>query len=135
MTEFVVPSGMAQSVFENKYARKNEDGTYQTWAERVVEMMQGNFSLQDPGSWQARREYDKELTRAVELAAAGILPMSGRHLQQGDAEQRDKIGELFTNCATAAFSFLKFWLLLKGSGVGRLYDADVCRTNRLTLEA
>ena len=44
---FVVPDGMARSIFENKYSRRKDDGTMQTWAERVTEVVEGNFSL-DP---------------------------------------------------------------------------------------
>jgi hypothetical protein len=40
--------------------------------------------------------------------------------------------EVFTNCSTAAASFLSFYLLLNGSGVGRAYDdrmivTDLCK--------
>jgi adenosylcobalamin-dependent ribonucleoside-triphosphate reductase len=57
--------------------------------------------------------------------AAGRLLMSGRHLQHGDGQQHTRNMEVFTNCATAATSFLKFYLLLNGSGVGRSYDDDM----------
>src|SRR6185312_4607510 len=40
----------------------------------------------------------------------------------GDQEQPDRNMEVFTNCATAAASFAKFYLLLNGSDVGRSYD-------------
>jgi adenosylcobalamin-dependent ribonucleoside-triphosphate reductase len=47
--------------------------------------------------------------------------MAGRHLQHGDEAQPTRNGEVFMNCSTAAFSFLKKYLLLNGSGVGRSY--------------
>ena len=124
MQVFEVPEGMPRSVWENKYARKTETG-FQTWSERVTEVVEGNFLL-DP---RTRDDYEEELRESLELARAGVMPTSGRHLQHGDLRQPDKIGEVFTNCATAMFSFVKFWLLLKGSGVGRCYDSDLCRVN------
>jgi len=124
MRLFTVPEGMARSVWENKYARKTDAG-FQTWNERLTEVVNGNFLL-DP---RARAEYEPELEETLALAKMGVMPFSGRHLQHGDLRQSDKIGEVFTNCATAMFSFIKFWLLLKGCGVGRCYDSDVCRVN------
>ncbi len=135
MRTFEVSQGMARSIFENKYARKKDNGNYQTWAERVAEVVDGNFSL-------LPKVNTDDYNRTKELAIAGVMPFSGRHLQHGDLDQKNKLAELFSNCSTTAFSFLKFWLLLKGSGVGRCYDADVCRVNwdnlpeiRLVLEA
>lgn len=55
------------------------------------------------------------------LRQASIL-MSGRHLQHGDETQPERNMEVFTNCSTSAMSFLEFYLLLNGSGVGRAYD-------------
>jgi len=124
MRLFNVPDGMARSIWENKYARKTDTG-FQTWNERLTEVVNGNFLL-DP---RARSEYESELEETLTLAKTGVMPFSGRHLQHGDLRQPDKIGEVFTNCATAMFTFIKFWLLLKGSGVGRCYDSDICRVN------
>lgn len=146
MREFVIPNGMARSVFENKYGRKKDDGTYQTWVERVTEVVQGNFSLTrnlpDNGNSIGLAGCGKEVDglplslehigdyeRTLELAKAGVLLTSGRHLQHGDLDQPERVGEFHTNCSTAMFSFVKFWLLLKGSGVGRSYDGDLCRVN------
>lgn len=122
MQTFNVPEGMARSIFENKYARRKPDGTYETWAECAERVVRGNFSLVDVS---AGEDFD----RTLELAQGGVLPFSGRHLQHGDLNQKHKIGETFTNCSTALFSFTNFWLLLKGSGVGRCYDSDICRVN------
>jgi len=124
MRQFTVPKGMARSVWENKYARKTEEG-FQSWSERLSEVVSGNFLL-DP---RAREEYESELEETMVLAQAGVMPFSGRHLQHGDLRQPDKIGEIYVNCATAMFSFIEFWLLLKGAGVGRCYDSDICRVN------
>jgi adenosylcobalamin-dependent ribonucleoside-triphosphate reductase len=62
-----------------------------------------------------RRNLRKHLRQATVL-------LSGRHLQHGDATQPERNMEVFTNCATAATSFMLFLLLLNGSGVGRAYD-------------
>jgi hypothetical protein len=58
------------------------------------------------------------------LLQASIL-LSGRHLQHGDSTQPTRNGEVMINCATSAASFLTFYLLLNGSGVGRAYDDDM----------
>ena len=127
MTTFVVPEGMPLSIFEDKYARKLDEGRKQTWEERVTEVVEGNTLL---ASHYKNREVPKEeKAEFLDLMKRGVLPMSGRHLQHGDKEQVHRLGENFTNCSTSAFSFLKFWLLMKGSGVGRLYDQGVCLVN------
>ena len=46
-----------------------------------------------------------------------------------EVQNRKKTGEYFTNCSTAMSSFVKFWLLMKGSGVGRSYDSDLAIVN------
>lgn len=115
---FVVPPGMPAAVFRDKYARRKEDGTFQTWAERVTEMVDGNVSLR-PGARYQREEF-------LDLALRGIIPMSGRHLQHGDLDQASKKAELFMNCTSAMFSWASFLLLMKGAGVGRDFSADMC---------
>lgn len=62
------------------------------------------------------------------LRQASIL-MSGRHLQHGDETQPLRNMEVFTNCSTAASTFLTFYLLLNGSGVGRSYDDAMIRAD------
>jgi len=71
----------------------------------------------------ARRNAEFE-TMHHHLRQASIL-MSGRHLQHGDETQPTRNMEVFTNCSTSAASFLTFYLLLNGSGVGRSYDDDM----------
>lgn len=77
----------------------------------------------------AHEEYTKEFVserNSLEhhLRQASII-LSGRHLQHGDETQPERNQEVFTNCSTAAASFISFYLLLNGSGVGRCYDDDM----------
>lgn len=66
------------------------------------------------------------------LRQASLL-MSGRHLQHGDATQPSRNMEVFTNCSTSAMSFLEFYLLLNGSGVGRCYDDAMMQVDWLLM--
>ena len=133
LPEYVVPEGLPLAVFTNKYSRRKPDGTFQTWAERVREVVAGNFLL-DPGMQSRENAYAYKHARAdfertVDLAVAGILPFSGRHLQHGDDTQPGRLLELFSNCSTTLFSFQLFRLLLRGSGVGRDYSSACCRVD------
>jgi adenosylcobalamin-dependent ribonucleoside-triphosphate reductase len=133
-SDFVVSPGMPLSVWENKYARRKANGTFQSWGERVEDVVRGNFLLDprlesignDAGAGHAAQ---RELDESVRLARMGIMAFAGRHLQHGDDTQRHKIMELHTNCSTALTSFQLFRLLLRGSGVGRDYSAACCRVN------
>jgi adenosylcobalamin-dependent ribonucleoside-triphosphate reductase len=116
---------MARSIWEDKYARTvGTAGAKEGWSQRVAGVVSGNTGILEhvTGETVPQEEFDAFLHHM----RSGVLPMSGRHLQQGDKDQFTKKGELFTNCATAGFTFLKFWLLMKGCGVGRLYDEAVC---------
>ena len=145
MTERIynVPDGMAQSVWRNKYSRKvgvklDSEGkqvpVYQTWEERIREVVAGSFLLDpptrldhsDPGATQYTKE---EFDETLELSLAGVLAYSGRHLQHGDWDQPSKKMEKFSNCSTAIFSFMTFKLGLDGSGVGSDYSNATRRTN------
>lgn len=131
MRHYVVPEGMPRAVFDSKYSRKKSDGTMQTWVERVEEVVLGNFSLHisnltsDIMSDNSNSDY----RRTMQLAKAGVMPFSGRHLQHGDFQQFNKILELFSNCTTAMFSFMSFRLSLRGCGVGRDFSSEVCRVD------
>jgi hypothetical protein len=59
---FEVPEGMPRSVWENKYARKTETG-FQTWSERVTEVVEGNFLLDT----RTRDDYEEEMRETMEL--------------------------------------------------------------------
>jgi hypothetical protein len=85
----------------------------------------GNALLKSTPLHSSADEY--RLLRAA-LAKATTL-MSGRHLQHGDRDQPHRGMEIFTNCATSATSFLLFYLLLNGSGIGRCYDDDMMLIN------
>jgi adenosylcobalamin-dependent ribonucleoside-triphosphate reductase len=136
LPEYVVPDGMSKAVFINKYSRRKPDGTMQTYAERIGEVIDGNFLL-DPRWKQAEQSKHwanpwplyQEYLRTRELGIAGIIPTSGRHLQHGDLDQPNRLMEMHTNCSTAMFSFMLFRLLLRGSGVGRDYSSECCRVN------
>ena len=126
MDDYVVPDGMALSVFQNKYSRRKPDGSFQSWAERVEDVVRSNFMLDPRGDGSA---VSAEFRRTLALAKGGVMPFSGRHLQHGDADQPDRLLELHSNCSTALFSFMLLRLLLRGSGVGRDYSAAACRVD------
>lgn len=90
----------------------------ESWVEVAERVSLGNASL-NPS------DFDKEFpTMRAHMRNATIL-MSGRHLQHGDANQSTRPQEVFTNCSTAPSTFLSFYLLLNGSGVGRDYSDDI----------
>ncbi len=90
----------------------------ESWAEVADRVALGN-SLLAPQNKEA--EYKKLYHH---IAEASLL-MSGRHLQHGDETQPTRPQEVFTNCSTSAMSFISFYLLLNGSGVGRSYDDEM----------
>lgn len=109
--------GMGLAVAERTILRTKTDGSRETWGDVAARVAAGNASLcPDPSVAEAERA-----TLERHIANATLL-MSGRHLQHGDADQAKRNMEVFTNCSTAPASFLMFYLLLNGSGVGRSYD-------------
>jgi len=107
--------GMGVAVARRTVFRPDDAESFGHVADRVAA---GNISLLGHDDPSLRIEQAR-LRNAI---ATGALLTSGRHLQHGDAGQAGRNMELFTNCATAAASFAKFYLLLNGSGVGRSYD-------------
>jgi len=107
--------GMGMAVARRTVFRAADLDDFGRVADRVAA---GNIALLGAPDEAARREQAR-LRNAI---ATGALLTSGRHLQHGDLEQSTRNMEVFTNCATAAASFAKFYLLLNGSGVGRSYD-------------
>jgi adenosylcobalamin-dependent ribonucleoside-triphosphate reductase len=93
---------------------------WEDWADVADRVAIGNCSLVPDC-----QDFD---TFKGHLLSATIL-MSGRHLQHGDSTQSTRNLEVFTNCSTAPLSFLLFYLLLNGSGVGRSYDDDLMMVN------
>lgn len=88
------------------------------WADVAERVALGNASLHPS-------DFNIEFpTMRAHMRNATIL-MSGRHLQHGDATQKARPQEVFTNCSTAPTTFLSFYLLLNGSGVGRDYSDDI----------
>lgn len=88
------------------------------WKDVAYRVSKGNTALHPEDS---ASEFEK---MHHHLRQASLL-MSGRHLQHGDETQPTRNMEVFTNCATSAMSFLKFYLLLNGSGVGRAMDDEL----------
>jgi adenosylcobalamin-dependent ribonucleoside-triphosphate reductase len=112
---------MGQAVAERTILRKKENGEYETWGNVADRVAKGNASLFNGPIHTTESEY---LLLRKHIANGNTL-MSGRHLQHGDAQQSTRNMEVFTNCATSSASFLLFYLLLNGSGVGRCYDDDM----------
>ncbi len=88
------------------------------WADVAERVSLGNCSLH-PSDFS-----EQFMSMRSHMRNATIL-MSGRHLQHGDADQKNRPQEVFTNCSTAPATFLSFYLLLNGSGVGRDYSDDI----------
>lgn len=112
--------GMGQAVAERTVLRRKENGKFEDWGDVAERVALGN-SLLCPNPKDGHGEYT---VLHKHIAKASIL-LSGRHLQHGDENQPSRNMEVFTNCSTAAASFLMFYLLLNGSGVGRSYDDDI----------
>lgn len=110
--------GIGEAVADRTINRKKGDGSIETWPEVAFRVAMGNVTLRPD---DAPFEFEP-LHR--HLKQASIL-MSGRHLQHGDFTQSTRPQEVFTNCSTSASTFLLFYLLLNGSGVGRCYDDDM----------
>jgi hypothetical protein len=114
----VYEPGIGDAVADRTINRKKPDGTIESWADVALRVARGNVAL-NPSD--APFEFDP---LHHHLRQASLL-MSGRHLQHGDETQPTRPQEVFTNCSTAASTFLTFYLLLNGSGVGRSYDDDM----------
>jgi hypothetical protein len=112
--------GIGDAVADRTINRKLPDGSVETWSHVAERVSIGN-SLLEPRKDKIPFEFDR---LHHHLRQASLL-MSGRHLQHGDETQPTRNMEVFTNCSTAASTFLLFYLLLNGSGVGRCYDDDM----------
>ena len=114
--------GLGQAVAKRTYLRVDAQGKLEPWSQVAKRVAQGNTAL-IPDQFRSERQREYEILRQ-HIANASLL-MSGRHLQHGDKTQPQRNMEVFTNCSTASSSFLLFYLLLNGSGVGRAYDDDL----------
>ena len=114
--------GLGEAVAKRTILREKEDGQLEEWKDVAHRVALGNSSLL-PSKLKKEREEEYELLRK-HISNASLL-LSGRHLQHGDENQPGRNMEVFTNCSTASSSFLLFYLLLNGSGVGRAYDDDL----------
>ena len=113
-------SGMGQAVAERTVLRKKDDQTLETWGDVAHRVALGNSML---CICEDEKESEYNILRK-HISKASLL-MSGRHLQHGDETQPTRNSECFTNCATSPTSFMLFYLLMSGSGVGRCYDDDM----------
>lgn len=120
--------GMGRAVARRTYLRQIKNGhtRWETWAEVAERVARGNVSLLDEDLVEHR---ESEYSLLKKHIANGSVLMSGRHLQHGDSTQAERNMEVFTNCSTASSSYLVFYLLMNGSGVGRPYDDDMCLVN------
>lgn len=116
-----ISPGMGQAVAERTILRRKPTGELENWNDVAIRVATGNTLLHP----SAANDFEKLYYHI----ARGNTLMSGRHLQHGDREQPRRNMEVFTNCSTAASSFLLFYLLLNGSGVGRCYDDDMMLVN------
>jgi adenosylcobalamin-dependent ribonucleoside-triphosphate reductase len=123
-------SGMGMAVAKRTYLRKvvekNGEERWETWAEVADRVAKGN-TLLTPKADKRNQQADYELLK--KHISNGSILMSGRHLQHGDETQPKRNMEVFTNCSTASSSYILFYLLMNGSGVGRPYDDDMCVVN------
>lgn len=115
--------GMGEAVAKRTILRTKPDGSVESWEDVAKRVAKGNVAL-------LPKKFAKDANSEYELlfkhiANASML-MSGRHLQHGDETQPTRNMEVFTNCSTSSSSYILFYLLLNGSGVGRSYDDDMC---------
>jgi len=125
--------GMGQAVARRTYLRQVIDKEtkkerWETWAEVADRVAAGNTSLvQNFKKIKKDSAHQKaEFALLRKHISNGSMLMSGRHLQHGDETQIKRNMEVFTNCSTASSSYVLFYLLMNGSGVGRAYDDDMC---------
>lgn len=102
---------LGQAVGKRTYMRNGE-----TWGDVAKRVSVGNALLHPTG--------EQDQSGLEEAICKGTFLTSGRHLQHGDSTQSTRPIEVFTNCSTACTSFMKFLLLLNGSGVGRNYSDE-----------
>lgn len=120
MNSYLTPArtyaeGIGVAVADRTVNRIKSDGTRETWADVAQRVATGNALLY-PST------FDAEFHPLHHHLRKATILLSGRHLQHGDDTQPGRVQEVFTNCSTSAASYITFYLLLNGSGVGRAYD-------------
>lgn len=123
--------GMGKAVARRTYLRRVEDEKtgrerWEKWPEVAERVARGNTALVKNFKGVGKKHQEEEYKLLKKHIANASMLMSGRHLQHGDETQPDRNMEVFTNCSTASSSFILFYLLMNGSGVGRAYDDDMC---------
>ena len=124
--------GLGIAVAKRTVLRKKKNGHLESWknvADRVAlgnSLLAYNLDLTEDEKIEHQAEEYSKLKQHIGNAS---LLMSGRHLQHGDETQPNRNQEIFTNCSSSASSFILFYLLMNGSGVGRSYDDDLMITN------
>ncbi|AMB48350.1 hypothetical protein [Methylobacterium sp. AMS5] len=136
-TEYFVDSGDGERV--QGWFIPHEKIEMEEWADVARRVAIGNAMLSpdfDPEATSTNEEWTsnppawaREFDRSHHHLRQASLLMSGRHLQHGDETQRTRNMEVFTNCSTSATTFLLFYLLLNGSGVGRDYSDAMIRAD------
>ncbi|MBP7740616.1 ribonucleoside-diphosphate reductase [Candidatus Woesebacteria bacterium] len=127
-------SGMGVAVARRTYLRKVNDKKtgrerWEKWSEVADRVALGNSLLTNNIKGLGKKHQQQEYEILKKHIANASLLMSGRHLQHGDETQPTRNMEVFTNCSTASSSYVLFYLLMNGSGVGRSYDDDMCVVN------
>lgn len=129
---------MGEAVAKRTILRSKENEELETWQDVAYRVAFGNSNLiklrENINVWKFQPgAFDEHIKTEQEILerhiSNGSILMSGRHLQHGDENQIMRNMEVFTNCSTATTSFILFYLLLNGSGVGRAYDDDMCIVN------
>ncbi|HSW89243.1 MAG TPA: ribonucleoside-diphosphate reductase [Patescibacteria group bacterium] len=118
--------GMGEAVAKRTILRTKANGKVETWEDVARRVARGNVGLLPK---KFAKEEQKEFDILFKHIANASMLMSGRHLQHGDETQKTRNMEVFTNCSTSSSSFILFYLLLNGSGVGRAYDDDMIVVN------
>jgi hypothetical protein len=106
---------------EAPFVTKEPELRIEKWRDVAERVAHGNASLHQSGM--------KDEGNLRDHLMRGTVLLSGRHLQHGDANQKNRPMEVLTNCATSASTFILFYLLLNGSGVGRAYDDSMMKVD------
>jgi len=126
--------GMGKAVARRTYLRRVTDEKtkrerWEKWPEIADRVARGNTALVKNFKGIGKKHQEEEYQLLKKHISNASMLMSGRHLQHGDETQPDRNMEVFTNCSTSSSSFVLFYLLMNGSGVGRAYDDDMCLVN------